>query len=155
MQRHGDQGVGKYGLISQNMVDRIVKQNAYACSARQTEPGKRFAPLDDAVVEFQITQRLPSVGRTVKLLQGNFAARERGSQGNELIKRGALLQSCKTLRGIVNGSLIRHLQFKLSKAVPYLTEHDARNFSAELVGGDKPFFVDFERSYSLKSPVER
>ena len=41
------------------------------------------------------------------------------------------------------------------KAVPYLTEHDARNFSAELVGGDKPFFVDFERSYSLKSPVER
>ena len=74
---------------------------------------------------------------------------------NKLIKSVSLCQSCKTRRGIVNGSLIRHLQFKLSKAVPFLTEHDARNFSAEPIGGDKRFFVDFERSYSLKRPVER
>ena len=72
MQRHGDQGVGKYGLISQNMVDRIVKQNAYACSARQTEPGKRFAPLDDAVVEFQITQRLPKCWTYGQTASGQF-----------------------------------------------------------------------------------
>ena len=110
VQRYGDHCICEHCLVGEYVIDGIVEQNAHTGAARQAETGERLAPFDDAVVEFQVAERFPGVGRTVKLLQGNFAARERSPQGNELIKRGALFQSCKTLRGIVNGSLIRHLQ---------------------------------------------